>query len=112
TDGISEVVIAAVRALRTHRDTPAPVMAAAEAAGLRHRLTAATAPERNDAAPADIARRVEAGRVCGVCGGPPPARGGGGGAGPPALATLRSRPDPERLRERWSTYDVHVFDRP
>lgn len=109
TDDISPVVVAAISAVRTHRDTPELVLAAAGAAGLCHHRTVATAPQRSDASPADIARRIEQREWSAFWDLPAEVWTA---VVEPALATLRSCPDPDRVRERWSHHDVHVFEKP
>jgi ubiquinone/menaquinone biosynthesis C-methylase UbiE len=108
-DGMSEIVFAATDVLRPRLDQPDRVIEAAGQAGLRHLTTAPTVAHREDASPAETARRIEE-REWSVFW--DLADEQWSTIVEPAIAALRALPDPDRVRERRSRHDVVVLERP
>lgn len=107
-DEISDIVLAATHALRPRVDRPHLVIDAARRAGLRHVTTVATAPQRDDGSPAEVAGMIED-RQWSVFWDLPAERWAA--IVEPALTALRAMPDPHRPRARTNHHDVVVFER-
>lgn len=107
-DGITEIVFSATDVLRPRRDTPGHVVDDARRAGLRHVTTVPTVAHREDASPADTARRIEE-REWSIFWDLPDDTWAA--VVEPAIAALRALPEPDRVRERRSRHDVVILER-